>query len=63
MLFYVGVMASIMTGDTLKAVFAGWINKRISDKTLQLLRSVLAVLFVIAGLVVLGRVVWHMARG
>ncbi len=59
MLFYVGVMASIMAGDTLKAMFAGWINKRISNKAHYRLRILLAILFVLAGIVVLGKVVWQ----
>jgi len=58
-MFYIGVMASIMAGDTLKAVFAGWVSHRVSNRVIYRSRTVLAVLFIGAGLVVLGRVVWY----
>jgi threonine/homoserine/homoserine lactone efflux protein len=56
--FYVGVMASIMTGDTLKAIFAGWVSRHISPKRVLQVRGALAVLFVAAGLFALGKVIW-----
>jgi hypothetical protein len=56
-------MASILAGDTLKAIFAGWINTRISDRTHYRLRILLAVLFVLAGVLVLGKVIWQVTQG
>ncbi len=57
--FYLGVMASIMAGDMLKATFAGWVRQKISQTVLKVLRSGLAVLFVGAGLFLLGRAIWE----
>jgi hypothetical protein len=56
--FYIGVMASIMAGDILKAVFAAWISQRIAENTLIQIRTGLALLFVAVGLFSLGKVVW-----
>ena len=60
-LFYAGVMTSIVTGDVLKAVFAGWISHRISEKLITQLRTGLAALFVLLGLFSIGRVLWQMS--
>lgn len=61
MWFYAGVMMSIMFGDVLKSLFAGWIRERISPKTIKQIRTGLAVLFVGIGLFSLGRVIWQNA--
>jgi threonine/homoserine/homoserine lactone efflux protein len=57
--FYAGVMTSIVIGDALKSVFAGWISHRISGVMIMQIRTGLAVLFVLVGLFSLGRVVWE----
>jgi threonine/homoserine/homoserine lactone efflux protein len=57
--FYFGVLTSIITGDTLKSFFAGWISHRISSTTVKQIRIGLAALFVLVGLVSLGKVVWE----
>lgn len=57
--FYIGVLASIMIGDTLKAIFAAWVRRYISTKRLVQIRVILAAVFVIAGAIALGKVVWN----
>lgn len=57
--FYGGVMTSIVLGDILKSVFAGWISAHISPMRIMQLRTAIAVLFVGVGLFSLGRVVWE----
>ncbi len=57
--FYVGVMAVIITGDMLKTVFAAWISRRIPPSVVVKIRVLLALLFLVAGVVVLGRVLWN----
>jgi threonine/homoserine/homoserine lactone efflux protein len=56
--FYIGVILSIMAGDVLKAVFAGWISHRITSNTIMQIRTGLALLFIAVGLFSVGKVVW-----
>lgn len=58
--FYLGVMSMIMLGDTLKAVFAGWISRRISGVMMFRLRTGLALLFMSAGVFFIARALWSM---
>jgi threonine/homoserine/homoserine lactone efflux protein len=48
--FFAAIMLAIMTGDTLKATFAGWIRQRISPQYMRYTRSLIAGLFVAGGI-------------
>lgn len=49
-LFFTGIMIPIITGDILKASFAGWIRQRINSNYMRFARIAIAGLFVLGGL-------------
>jgi len=48
-LFFTGIMMALITGDSLKAFFAHWIRRRISDRYMRYTRSFIAIVFVAGG--------------
>ncbi len=49
-LLFTGIMLAIITGDVLKAIFAGWIRQRITSSYMHYARIIIAGLFVFGGL-------------
>jgi len=49
-LFFVAIMLAIMSGDILKATFAGWLRQRISSQYMRYTRTLIAFFFAAGGI-------------
>ena len=55
LLFFGSIIVALMIGDTLKAVFAEWIRRRLKDRYIRTSRIVFAIVFAAIGLYLLTR--------
>ena len=53
--FYVGIMSMLMIGDSLKVFLATWMRALLSSKGIRTVRSVVSVLFMLLGVIMIGR--------
>lgn len=54
-LFFTGIMLMLITGDVMKSLFANWIRQQISDQYMRVTRSVIAWVFIVGGVVMIGK--------